>query len=83
MQKNTLLIIVFIIAVLAVAAGAYYYGNKTGYEKGYGDGDVAGRAAAKVEAGTAVSNPMEKMPETNPFKGVVNPFEAGYKNPFE
>lgn len=28
-------------------------------------------------------NPVENLPETNPFKAETNPFSDGYKNPFE
>ena len=77
MKKSYL--IIFIIAVLVVVGGVYYFG----YQKGYKAGVETGRAAAQVKAGEVVTNPLEKMPETNPFEGVINPFKELYKNPFK
>jgi hypothetical protein len=34
------------------------------------------------QVNSVVNNPVENMPETNPFKSAVNPME-GYKNPFD
>jgi len=34
------------------------------------------------QVNSLVNNPVENMPETNPFKSTVNPME-GYKNPFD
>ena len=84
MDKKTLsLIIIFVIVVLIVAVGVYYFAYKKGYSVGYEEGKETGRAAAQVGAGEVVTNPMEKMPSTNPFEKVVNPFKEGYKNPFK
>ena len=77
MNKKALAI--FIIVVLAVAGGTYYFG----YRKGYVAGVETGMIAAQVEPGQVVTNPMEKMPSTNPFQGVINPFKELYKNPFK
>ena len=77
MDKKTL--IIFIVVVLVVAAGVYYFG----FQKGYKLGIETGRTAAQTSAGAAVTNPLEKMPETNPFEQVVNPFKELYKNPFK
>lgn len=73
------ILVVFIIVVIIVAAGVYYFG----YQKGYDAGKEVGRAASQVKPGEVVTNPMEKMPETNPFEKVVNPFKELYKNPFK
>ena len=73
-MKKVLSIIIFIIVVLLVAGGAYYFGFKQGEEMG--------RMTARVTAGEAVSNPMGKMPSTNPFESLINPFKEIYKNPF-
>ena len=77
MNQKTL--IIFILVILAVAAGVYYFG----FQRGYKLGVEIGRTAAETSAGTAVTNPLEKMPETNPFGEVVNPFKDLYKNPFK
>jgi len=70
---------IFIIVLLLVAAGAYYFG----YQQGYGKGMEAGKAAAQVGAGGAVQAPLGEMPSTNPFEKAVNPFKELYKNPFK
>jgi len=80
-EKKTL--IIFIIVVLVVAGGVYYFSYQKGYKAGYGVGMEIGKASVKVEAGAVVTNPLEKMPETNPFEGVINPFKELYKNPFK
>lgn len=71
--------VIFIISFLALTALAYYFG----YQKGLAVGKEIGRAASQTEAGTAVQNPLEQMPSTNPFEEVVNPFKELYKNPFK
>ena len=80
-MDKKLLVLVLVGTILAVAAGVG--GDFFGYQKGYGAGVEIGRAAAKTGAGTVVANPLEKLPEINPFEKVVNPFEAGYINPFK
>jgi len=73
-------IIIIALAVAAVAGvGAYYFG----YQRGYGAGKEVGRAAAQTGAGAAVTSPLEKLPETNPFEKAVNPFKDLYQNPFK
>lgn len=73
-------IVAVFVAILALAgAGAYYFG----YQRGYEAGKEFGIAASKTEAGAAVTNPLEKLPETNPFENAVNPFKDLYKNPFK
>ena len=78
-KKQLLLIVIIVIVIVAAGVGAYYCGHKIGYE----DGVETGRAAAQVEAGDIVSNPIGNMPSTNPFDEVVNPFDETYQNPFE
>ena len=76
---QTKLIVVFIIVLAVAGVGAYYFG----YQRGYEAGKEFGMAAAKTGAGAAVTNPLEKLPETNPFQEVVNPFKDLYQNPFK
>lgn len=72
-------LIIFIILVLVVGAGAYYLGfrqGKAATEKAY-------KEIIEKSAIPGV-NPVENLPTTNPFKEVkVNPFEGIYKNPFK
>ncbi len=79
-RKN---LIIFIITIVAVAAGVYYFSYKKGYKTGFNVGKEAGIAASKTTAGQAVANPLEAMPSTNPFEKAVNPFKELYKNPFK
>ncbi|MFQ5721640.1 MAG: hypothetical protein ACE5GI_04040 [Candidatus Aminicenantales bacterium] len=81
MAKNTL--ITFIIVLSVVAVGVFYFGYQKGYGVGYKKGEEVGWATAQVGAGEAVTNPLEKMPSTNPFAETVNPFKELYKNPFK
>ena len=78
-KKFLVLVLVGTVLALVAGVGGYFFG----YQKGYGAGVEIGRAAAKTGAGAAVTNPLENMPETNPYEKVVNPFEAGYINPFK
>lgn len=85
MPKNTLAI--FLIILVVVVLGVFYFSYQRGYGDGYAvgskDGEEIGRAAAQVTAGEAVTNPLEDIPSTNPFEETVNPFKDLYKNPFE
>lgn len=81
MDKKAL--IIFIGAIIIVGAGVYYFSYQKGYKVGYDAGKEVGRAAAKTDAGAAVSNPLEQMPSANPFKKAVNPFKDLYTNPFK
>jgi flagellar basal body-associated protein FliL len=73
MDKKVLNIVIAII-VIAIAVYAYMQlGNKKGGE------DVNAPAS---QFDSVIDNPIEAMPETNPFDTNVNPME-GYKNPFE
>ncbi len=78
-KKQLVLVAVFVVIIVAIGIGGYYYGHRLGYE----EGEEIGRATSQVEVGDVVSNPMENMPSTNPFEKVVNPFEEAYQNPFE
>lgn len=81
MEKRTL--IIFIGGILLVAVSVYYLSYQKGFKAGFEQGKEAGRAAAQVKPGAVVTNPLEKMPSTNPFEGVINPFKELYKNPFK
>ena len=71
--------IIFIVVLLLATGGAYYFG----YQMGYDAGKEVGRAVAQIGAGAAVTNPLEKLPATNPFEKAVNPFKDLYQNPFK
>lgn len=81
--------IIIAVAALVVGLGAgYYYGNKTGFNKGKEVGIAQERKAQedllKKASGEAMVNPADYIPETNPLEGAkTNPFEGGYKNPFK
>lgn len=73
---NKKFLIIFIIVILVVVGVVYYFwyqkGKKTGLE-------ITTPTLLKA----AVTNPLEKMPETNPFDKGINPFKTLYKNPFK
>lgn len=68
--KKILSIIIVLVILLVVAIGIYFYMQKT--NKNFNP---------VTSPSTALANPAEKMPETNPFKAKVNPMD-GYTNPF-
>jgi hypothetical protein len=70
MDKKPLIIIAVIVIVLVLFIGMQW--GKKGEQK----------MNNVPQNGNAAVNPIEKMPETNPFETTVNPME-GYKNPFE
>lgn len=85
MEKKVLIILIALKIVVLVVVGTvvYYLSYQKGYKTGYEAGKEVGRAAAVVKPEKAVTNPLEKMPETNPFEKVINPFKELYKNPFK
>ncbi len=76
-------ILIAAVVAIIIAGGAAYFAYSFGYQKGHTAGVETGRAAAQSEAGAAVTNPLEKLPSTNPFENTVNPFKDLYKNPFK
>ena len=90
-KRNLILFLVFLLLMVGVGLGTYYFSFKGGYSLGYEEGKVSGYeegkrvglAAAKVEAGEIVSGPLDEMPSANPYEGVVNPFDRTYINPFK
>jgi len=81
-KKFTIILIVVILVFAGLGAGAYYMGLKNGQGR---VGDKPHTAVTcmqdfsleqkKTDAGV-ITNPMENLPETNPFDKVkTNPFE--------
>ena len=69
--------ILLIIVVLAlVAGGAFYF-----FKKGPSEKEEAKTFGEKIYQ--MIQNPAEKIPQTNPFKAKINPFEGLKINPFE
>ncbi len=75
-MTNTAKIIMVLIATALIIGGGYYAFKKRATDE-----------AAKQTAQEVTINPVngitvgEKVPETNPFKTNVNPYDS-YKNPF-
>lgn len=73
----TILLVLILVGVLFLTAG-YYLGKKQGWEKGYQSGYTEGqeveRATCNLEAKDSVANPMDNLPDTNPFEESLNPF---------
>lgn len=73
MDKKILSIII-IVAIIAIAVFAYrQMGDKLSNQ-------INNEEESQFNG--VMENPLENMPETNPFETKVNPME-GYKNPFE
>ncbi|MCK4474129.1 hypothetical protein KAU40_02605 [Candidatus Parcubacteria bacterium] len=78
-NKKILLIVVILALVIG---GAFYFLKK--------DSGIQLELMEKEKATTfgeniyeMVQNPAEKIPQTNPFKAKINPFEGLKINPFE
>ena len=89
---NFIIIIVSVLLIASVGAGAYYFGNAQGRQNGYDIGYDEGRKAVEDEQKEMISktvagseiNPVENLPSANPLDNVnTNPFEDEYQNPFE
>lgn len=81
MAANQKILLIIVILALA-AAGAFYF-----FKKGPG---IQLELLEKEKATTfgeqiyeMVQNPAEKIPQTNPFKAKINPFEGLKINPFD
>jgi|GEM_PF-1738307 len=71
MDKKVLGIIIVVVIVAVAIFGYFQWGNKGGQKAEEGN-----------KFNGVIDNPVENMPETNPFETKVNPME-GYTNPFE
>ena len=71
MDKKVLGTIIAVIVILLVIFAFMQWGKKGGEE-----------INNIPQSNNNIVNPVENMPETNPFETTVNPME-GYKNPFE
>ncbi|MDD2753399.1 MAG: hypothetical protein PHT44_02230 [Candidatus Portnoybacteria bacterium] len=81
-KKLAVILIVVVLALAGLSAGAYYFGLKKGKDQAGVKLHTAvtciqdfGLEQKKTDAGV-ITNPMENLPETNPFNKVkTNPFE--------
>ena len=82
-KKFTIILIVVILLFAGLSAGAYFFGVKRGQAQSSGSKPHTavtciqdfGLEQKKTDAGV-ITNPMENLPETNPFNKVkTNPFE--------
>lgn len=67
-----------IIAVIAIIAGAIYYFYTPEKVVAPEEPTLGEKMGTQLEL-----NPVENLPETNPFEAETNPFKNGYKNPFK
>ncbi|MEK7634430.1 MAG: hypothetical protein AAB396_00890 [Patescibacteria group bacterium] len=89
MNKKLLLEIISAIAVILIAIGGYYYWQKY-YKIAPASTAEAPQTFGEQISEQAITNPAEKIPQTNPYEAKTNPFEKiktnpfqdGYKNPF-
>ncbi len=75
MKKNLIIYIVAAVLIVAVLIFIGISANKR--KKGTGAEKTINEAINE-----AVTNPGDKIPSTNPYEKVVNPFRDAYKNPF-
>ena len=79
MSSHTIKIIVeVIVAIIIIAAGYYLF---TAYNATQNENKEEKTVQDKI-AEQADINPIENLPEANPFEANTNPFKGGYKNPF-
>lgn len=71
MDKKILGIIIVVIIIILAVFSYMYWGNKEGQ-----------LVSDNSQINSLINNPVENMPEINPFKSTVNPMD-GYKNPFD
>jgi len=83
MKKKIIKIIVLVLAGGLLVLVGYFWGEKIGFNTGYGNGWQAGykdgfdtqKAAIDLGASASVGNPLDKIPTANPFEDSVNPFK--------
>lgn len=77
-NKKTLLIIIIVIAALIIG-GVFIY------QKYYQKAPLPKEEPATLgeQIYEQVQNPIEKLPETNPYEAKTNPFEEAKTNPFK
>lgn len=69
MEENSKLLWIFaiIIALAIGAASGYYYGDKTGYDRGLTDAAKISAESPAIKVDTGYKNPFEDV-NLNPFK---------------
>lgn len=82
-------LLVAVVAVIVVGAGAFWFGNTSGYENGYAQAQNDAKALqeeAAQKAATDAAKSANPFAAVNPLEGVeANPFDKVKKvlNPFE
>ena len=96
-RGNVLVIVVVIVVVIALIIGGFFVfrnmGDDVTPESETHTEDIVQDTAETVgeQISEALDNPVEDVPDTNPFEDTVNPieqaetnpFDSGYTNPFE
>ncbi|MFH1643204.1 MAG: hypothetical protein ABH967_01010 [Patescibacteria group bacterium] len=76
MKKSIIVVVLF--AIVMSAYWFFYHKDKPASYQGVLD------ILEVAKESNVITNPLEKMPSTNPLDDVVNPFEEiEYKNPFK
>ncbi len=82
MKKTTIISAVVIIVLVTIAVWFFVYKNPTKKEEVKVDTGAASLGGA-LSNGVGDVQPMEKIPNVNPFNSVeTNPYKSGYTNPF-
>lgn len=93
MKKNVLLALAALVLVMILGSALYYYVGMSQKEID-STVPVSGTSTTMTPPGSSVSfggdvyqktgaaDPVEKIPDTNPFERTVNPYTDTYQNPF-
>jgi len=73
-SNKTMEIIFAVVVILVVIIGGYYLYKTYSAPQ---EENIQEQIAEQTDI-----NPIENLPETNPFEAETNPFSGGYKNPF-
>lgn len=93
MKKNVLLALgaLVFVAILGLVLWFYLGTSRRGTDNILSGGDTnatttqgapAESFGGDIYQKTGAANPVEKMPDTNPFEKTVNPYTDAYQNPF-
>lgn len=81
--KNIIIVLVFVVIVVVLF---FVLGKNTDIQNNQVTQEEKKIIQENTLGGTIYDalpqNPVEKIPETNPFKAEVNPFKGAYTNPF-
>lgn len=78
MNKNAKIILIIIIIAIIIGIYFGFFYKKNEWKNVEEITQIQEKVTKQVEI-----KPVENLPNANPFEAETNPFEDGYKNPFE